>query len=181
MTENIIITLEKVSHEYSNTILQSCVLDMLVNVIDFLTVQPQVSILKIISRVCKSFSDKDEELESKILPLLPIVNNIMQNSDKIEEISVEVYLNITKRVYKLYEGDRDKMEQKINSVGLSNDCVRLLMSTADRYVSSGDAKSHVIVLNLFTILKKFAFMSADLSQELLKQRVDRLILKSLDN
>ena len=182
LTENIISSLEKISHEYSNTILASGVLEMLMNVVDFLVVQSQVSILKIVSRICKTFSDKEEDLSTKLMPILPIINNIIENSSKTEETAVEIYLNLTKRVFKLFEHDRNMMEEKINSVAHDNGTIPLLLQVADKIASNhaADAKSHTIILNLFTIFQKFAYMSADLSQELLQNRVDKLILKSLE-
>ena len=142
LTENVISCLEKVSHEYSNTILACGVLEMLMNVVDFLVVQSQVSILKIVSRVCKSFSDKDDDLAVRLLPILPIVNNIMENSGKTEETAVEIYLNLTRRVFKLYEHDRNMMEGKINIMASDNGTVTLLMQVADKHSSNhaADAK-----------------------------------------
>ena len=179
LTEGIVNCLERVSHEYSNVILQSGVLDMLMNVIDFLVVQSQVSILLIVARIFKAFSDKEGDLETKILPVLSKVKEVLLNSDRTEEVAIEIYLNLTKRIYKLYEANRDLLETKINQVSLQNETIPFLLSLADKAIASTDPKAHQNVLNLFTIFNKFAFMSADLSQELLQLRVDSLILRSL--
>ena len=179
MTESIINCLEKVSLEYSNMILTSGVLDMLMNVMDFLIIQSQVTILKIVSRIFKSFSDKEDDLERKIIPILPKIKEVLTNSDKTEEVSIEIYLNLTKRIYKLYESNRDLLEQKINKVALQNNTVPFLMSLAEKSIETDNSKSLSVILNLFTIFNKFAFMSSDLSQELLSLRVDNLVLRVL--
>lgn len=179
LTESIISSLEKISHEYSNVILQSGVLEMLMNVIDFLIVQSQVSILRIVARIFKAFSDKDNDLETKILPVLPKVKEVLLNSDKTEEVAIEIYLNLTKRIYKLYENNRDLMETKINQVALHNETVPFLVGLAEKALNAQDSRTHQNTLHLFTIFNKFAFMSADLSKELLLLRIDTLILKTL--
>lgn len=161
-------------------ILTSGVLDMLMNVMDFLIIQSQVTILKIVSRIFKTFSDKEDDLENKIIPLLPKIKEVLLNSDKTEEVSIEIYLNLTKRVYKLYESNRDLMEQKINKVALQNNTVPFLMSLAEKAIDNESSKTHSVILNLFTIFNKFAFMSSDLSQELLSLRVDKLVLRLLE-
>ena len=131
------------------------------------------------SRIFKSFSDREEDLELKIIPILPKIKEVLLNSEKTEEVSVEIYLNLTKRIYKIYEADRDLMEQKINSIALQNETIPFLMDLAEKAIMAGDIRSHNVVLNLFIIFNKFSYMSADLSQELLVRRVDNLILKSL--
>ena len=113
------------------------------------------------------------------MPVLPKIREVLLNSEKTEDVSVEIYLNLTKRIYKLYESDRDLMEQKINSVALNNETVPFLMDLAEKAIAAGDMKSHNVVLNLFTVFNKFSYMSAGLSQELLLRRVDHLVLKSL--
>lgn len=180
LTESIINCLEKVSLEYSNVLLASGTLEMLMNVMDFLVIQSQVTILKIVSRIFKSFSDKEGDLEAKIIPILPKIKEVLLNSDRTEEVSIEIYLNLTKRIYKLYENDRDLLEAKINLVALNNNTVPFLMNLADKAIDQPDGKHQVSILNLFTVFNKFAFMSSDLSQELLLLRVDRLVLKCLD-
>lgn len=181
MTESIINCLEKISFEYSNMILTSGVMDMLMNVMDFLIIQSQVTILKIVSRIFKTFSDKEEDLENKIIPILPKIKEVLLNSDKTEEVSIEIYLNLTKRIYKLYESNRDLMEQKINKIALQNSTVPFLMSLAEKAINNENNKGHSVILNLFTIFNKFAFMSSDLSQELLTLRVDKLVLRLLES
>ena len=181
LTENIIAVLEKISQEYSNVILSSGVMEMLMNVIDFLVVQSQVSILKIVSRVFKSFSNQDQDLETKILPILPKIKEVLLNSDRTEEVSVEIYLNLTKRIAKLYETDREEMENKIDQVALQNDTLPFLMGLAERAIATPEGKAHNLVLNLFTIFNKFAYMSSNLSEELMTRRIDQLVLRCLDS
>ena len=180
MTESIINCLEKVSMEYSNVILASGVLEILMNVMDFLVIQSQVTILKIVSRIFKTFSDKEDDLEVKILPIIPKIKEVLQNSDRTEEVSIEIYLNLTKRIYKLYESDRDTLEKKINRVALNNNTVQFLISLTEKAIDQPDNKHQTTILNLFTIFNKFAFMSSDLSQEMLNLRIDKLVLKCLD-
>jgi hypothetical protein len=142
---------------------------------------PQLSILKIIGRIAKSFGDREDELENQILPILPKLREILQYTEKTEGVAVEIFLNLTRRLYKLFEHDRALAETKINSIALENGTVVLLMDLARKSLLTNEAKSNGIILNIFSIFNKFAFMSLELAEELATKRIDELILLYFNN
>jgi hypothetical protein len=90
LAENAVRSFEIISNEYSNGILKSGAVDLMMNYIHFLIGPCQNQILTIVKRTFRNFNDL-EDLDNRIMGLLSSVRDFLSNDNAYDHIAVEIF------------------------------------------------------------------------------------------
>jgi hypothetical protein len=100
LAENSIRSFEMISLEFSNGILRSGAVDIMMNLVHFLVGPCRAQILNVVKRVFKNFSDIDD-FDNRIMNLVPIVRQYLSDDDMHDLMAVEIFSNLAKKLDKI--------------------------------------------------------------------------------